>query len=65
MSEEKVTGTKVTAVDLESGEEEVKVILNDFAVVTDGSCFIDGYQAYKNGTVVITIKKEKQVKSDG
>lgn len=52
-------GTKVTAVDLKTGEEESTVIKDNYVLTTDGDCYLDGYQAYKNGTVVLTIKRGK------
>lgn len=50
-------GTRVTAVDLDSGESETVEIENDYLVICDGDRYIDGIQVYANGTAVITVKR--------
>lgn len=50
------TGTAVTARDLGSGESETVEIVNDYVVVTDGTCEVAGVQVHANGTHVITVK---------
>lgn len=51
-------GTRVVCTDLETGESEEAVITNDYVVITDGVCYVDGMQLYpKAGTAVVTIKK--------
>ncbi|GLJ78649.1 hypothetical protein [Microbacterium imperiale] len=49
---------KVTVSDPESGEElESRVIDNDFMVLCAGDRYIDGVQAYANGTQIVTVKR--------
>jgi hypothetical protein len=50
-------GTKVTSVDLDSGEEEVATIKDDFVIVCDGDCRVSHMTIHRNGTVQITIKR--------
>lgn len=57
-------GTEVTARDLETGESETKVIRDDWVVITDGAYRLDGVQAYGNGTVVVTLKRETRSAAD-
>lgn len=52
-----MSGTRVTCRDLETGEEETAEIKDDYIIVTDGRCYLDGVQVYANGTVVLTIKR--------
>lgn len=53
-----MSGTSVTATDVDTGESETKVIENDFVVICDGDRYIDGVQAYPGtGTQVVTIKR--------
>lgn len=49
-------GTKVTALDLATGENESIVIVNDYVCTTDGSCHVAHVQSFANGTHVLTIK---------
>lgn len=51
-------GTRITCEDIRTGESDSAVIRNDFMLVTDGRCYLDGTQIYGNGTVVLTIKKK-------
>lgn len=50
-----MTGTRVTAEDVDTGEVESEVIENDFIVICDGNRYLDSVQAYRNGTQVITV----------
>lgn len=55
MSEPKRSGTKVTSVDLDTGETQV--IHNDVCVIVDGTAYVGGVQDFrKSGTQVWTIK---------
>lgn len=58
-------GTRVTCEDIETGESETAVVCNDFIVITDGRCYVDGTQIHSNGTVVITLKKKSKVPAGG
>lgn len=50
------TGTKVTALDLESGESESTTIVDDYVLICDGRVYLDGVAAHANGTTVLTLK---------
>jgi hypothetical protein len=50
-------GTRVTAEDIATGEGESKVIRDDYVLITDGRVYLHHRQVYKNGTVVLTIKR--------
>lgn len=53
-----MSGTRVTAEDIETGESESRIITDDFIIICDGSSYVDGIAAYPStGTQVITIKK--------
>lgn len=48
---------QVTTTDTETGETETQEVPpNGYVVVVTGRRYVDGYAAYKNGTVVITTK---------
>lgn len=51
-------GTRVTATDLATGESETVEIRDDYVVTCDGRSYVDGVQAYANGTHIVTIKRE-------
>ncbi len=55
-----MSGTRVTATDLETGESETVEIVDDYVVTTDGRCYVAGVQAFRNGTHVVTIKRAEQ-----
>lgn len=50
------TGTKVTALDLESGESESTTIVDDYVLICDGRVYLDAVAAHANGTTVLTLK---------
>jgi len=55
---------KVTISDPESGEVlESHTVENDFIVIAAGDRYIDGVQAYPNGTQVITVKRRTEEES--
>jgi secreted PhoX family phosphatase len=50
-------GTRVTAEDLDDGEPVVRVIKDDYNLVTDVDCEVTGIQVYPGtGTHVITVR---------
>jgi hypothetical protein len=50
-------GTRVTAEDVDSGQQESRVIKDDYNLVTDGDCYVANIRAYpKSGTHMITIR---------
>ena len=50
---------RVTAVDLESGEEETQEIENDYVLTVAGSCYVSHITSFPTtGTHVITIRRE-------
>ncbi len=49
---------KVTVSDPETGEVfETRILNNDFMVLCAGDRYVDGVQAYSNGTQVLTVKR--------
>lgn len=50
---------RVTVTDTETGETESTEFDNDYLLIRAGSCYLDGVQAYANGTHVLTIKGRK------
>jgi hypothetical protein len=51
------SGTEVTARDIDSGEQQTRVIKDDYNLVTDGDCVVANVMTYpKSRTHVITIK---------
>lgn len=54
-----MSGTRVTATDVETGESESAVIENNYIVIVDGDRYVSGTKLYSNGTAVITIKKRE------
>ena len=53
-----MAGTEITCRDFHTGDSEAPVIQDAWPLITDGSCYLDGIQAYANGTVVVTIKRK-------
>ncbi len=51
---------RITVEDLETGEQEQTEIENDYVIITAGDYFLDGIVSYRNGTVVLTVKKGKR-----
>lgn len=49
-------GTQVTCRDVQTGQTGSKTIRDDYLLVTDGRCYLDGIQRHANGTTVLTIK---------
>lgn len=56
-----MSGTRVTAMDLDSGESDSVEIRDNYVVITDGRCEISHEQRYANGTTVITLKYRPSV----
>lgn len=54
-------GIRVTVEDLETGKIESRVVWNDYFILTAGNCYLDGVQAYANGTHVLTLKRDRKV----
>lgn len=54
-----MTGTRVTAEDLATGESETVEFTDDYVVTTDGTCEGAHTTVYASGTHVITIKGRK------
>ncbi len=54
-----MTGTRVTATDLSTGESESIEITDNYVVIVDGDRYVSGAQIYANGTSVVTIKKRE------
>lgn len=50
---------RVTVEDLEAGTTEVKEISNDFLLVMAGDYYLHHTQWFKNGTQILTVKREK------
>jgi hypothetical protein len=57
-------GTKVTAQDVATGDNESVVIVNDYVCTTDGTCHVAHVQAFANGTHVLTIKGRERTGRD-
>jgi hypothetical protein len=51
--------TEIFYEDTVTGAGDAFTIENDFMIIVDGDTYVDGYQTYSNGTVVLTIKKRK------
>lgn len=58
MGAEAKAGTEVTATNLANrAETATRVVEDDYALITDGACYVANLQTYpKSRTVVITIK---------
>jgi hypothetical protein len=50
-------GTRVTVVDLLTGDTESRVIQDDYNIVCDGAAYVAHVQVHSNGTHVITVKR--------
>ena len=51
------TAIKVTVSDPDTGEVLGEAIIdNDYTLICAGSCYLDGTQASRNGTHVLTVK---------
>lgn len=61
MSDGAMEPVKVTISDPAAGEVlEEHVIKNDFVVICAGNRYVDGVQAYPNGTQVVTVKRRDE-----
>jgi len=49
-------GIRVTVEDLATGESESAVILNDYVLITAGTCHLSSYQMHKSGTHTLYVK---------
>ena len=54
-----MSGTRVTATDLATGESESTEITDNYVVITDGDRYVASAQVHANGTAVVTIKKRE------
>lgn len=52
-------GIRVTVTDLETGEEERRVIENDYILICAGNRVLAHTNVHANGTHVLTVKVEK------
>jgi hypothetical protein len=52
-----VSGTRVTCTDIDSGESQTEEIANNYILVTDGRCYLDGVVEHANGTTILTVKR--------
>lgn len=52
-------GIRVVVKDLETGDRYEATIKDDYVLICDGTCYLDGTQASANGTHVLTIKGRK------
>ena len=55
------SGTRVTCEDIETGETESRVIRDDYALIVDGAMELAHLQVYRNGTVQIVLKPQREV----
>lgn len=50
-------GIRVTATDLETGETSTAEIMDDYVIITAGTCHVAHVQEYpKSGTSILTVK---------
>ena len=59
LPEPPIYGVQVTVLDTETGDTETVVISDDYVISCAGTAYVDGVQAYANGTHVITVKNRK------
>jgi hypothetical protein len=59
-----MSGTKVTCMDVDTGDSESAVICDDYVLVTDGNVYLDSVQKHANGTTVLTVKRREAVSDD-
>lgn len=52
---------EVTVRDTETGDIEVQVIVDDYAIVSAGECYVSNIQTYANGTHVLTVKGRRTI----
>jgi len=53
---------RVTVEDLATGEIGTREFENDYMLITEGDHYLDGIQAYTNGTHVITVKRRAELR---
>lgn len=55
-----MSGIRVTTVDLDHPEDsQTGEIMDDYVIVTAGSCYVASVVQYANGTAVLTVKGAK------
>ncbi len=52
-----MSGTRVTAEDINTGESEAVVIRDDYVLICDGEIYLDSAVHHANGTTVLMIKR--------
>lgn len=56
-------GIRVTVKDLETGKEESKEIVDDYILITAGNRYLAHTNAFGNGTHVLTVKVDEDMKA--
>jgi len=54
-----MTGTKIVATDLDTGESDEQTITDDYCLICDGLVYVDRIVTHANGTTILTVKKSK------
>ncbi len=54
-----MSGIRVTATDTESGESSTAEVMDNYVLITAGTCYLAHQAVHANGTVVLTIKGRK------
>lgn len=66
MPDEQRKGTKVTCTDPETGRTDSVVIVDDYVLIVDGSCYRDSVDAnLGTGTHTLVVKGRRQVEMRG
>ncbi len=50
-------GTRVTCTDIDTGDTQTVVLVDDYVVITDGCMKVETVQQWGNGTVQFTVKR--------
>lgn len=55
-----MSGTRVTAEDIDTGESEAVLVRDDYVLICDGAVYLDSTVHHANGTAVLTIKRRSK-----
>lgn len=46
-------GTKVISTDVETGDTESVIIVDDYVIVTDGTCYVSSVEHHPHSTIIV------------
>lgn len=60
MPENKTVGTRIEWREYDTGDHDVFDVLDNYVVIVDGCCYVDGVQVRPDGSHVVTMRFDGQ-----